>query len=326
MSQAISGFDAPQFDKMGALISPRKPAFVAAADSVVGATVLTVDQIRQGSHDQEVEGEQDNIQDAPELQEYTEESVDSGLLIEGSEPETEVSVVEARQRPKAPMASKETNLRRLREDRDRVQQERDSMARELEMMRRVQPQQMYNQQQSAQQTHETDSEIDIDFGDDDLIEGKQLKKIVSSLNNKFKQNSYRSAQEVARAQEASIELQLRAKYPDFDSVVNNANLKDLEAAYPEIAASLHSTPSLYNKAVSAYTMIKNLGIHEEQVEEETHMAEKQKVRRNAVKPRPANANTQTHQSPLSQAGSFAELTPELMAQMRKEMASARKRL
>jgi hypothetical protein len=223
------------------------------------------------------------------------------------------------------MASKEVNLRRLREDRDRVQQERDLLARELELMRRVQPQQP-QYQQTQQPVHEEDADIDLDIADDDLIEGKHLKKIVSSLNNKFKQTSYRSAQEAARAQEAAVELQIKAKYPDFDSVVNNANLRDLEAAYPEVAASIHSTSSLYNKAVSAYTMIKNLGIHEDQQEDEVLMAEKQKVRRNAVKPRPSNSNTQTHQSPLAQAGSFAELTPELMDQMRKEMAAARKRL
>lgn len=324
MSSDKSQFGPPKFDRDGALISP-KPAFVDEADKVSGPTVLTVEQIRTGA--QPTQQEEQPSQE----QQYAESVVgDQPEEVESSHEDIEQSAPEAPaeepKKNKYMATSKEMNLRRLREDRDRAQQERDLMARELELMRRVQPQPIYNQQQqSPQHVHQEEADIDIDFGDDDLIEGKHLKKIVSSLNNKFKQNSYKSAQEVARAQEAAIELQLRAKYPDFDSVVNNANLKDLEAAYPELAASMHSTPSLYNKAVSAYTMIKNLGIHEEH-EEEAHMAEKQKVRRNAVKPRPSNSNTQTHQSPLSQAGSFAELTPELMDQMRREMAAARKRL
>lgn len=327
MSQQNAQFaPAPKFDKHGNPVSA-KPAFIAAADAIVGPTVLTVEQVRNGMQQPQQLAEQSHVMEAQvvEQQEYEQPEQEEQQVEAVEHEEVEEVAHEPLKKLKAAMPSKEVNLRRLREDRDRVQQERDLLARELELMRRVQPQQQY-QQQPPPPAHQEDTDIDTDFGDDDLIEGKHLKKIVSSLNNKFKQNSYRSAQEVARAQEAAIDLQIQAKYPDFNSVVNNATLRDLEAAYPEIAASLHSTPSLYNKAVSAYTMIKNLGINDEVAEEEVNMAEKQKVRRNAVKPRPSNANVPTHQSPLSQAGSFAELTPTLMEQMRKEMAAARKRL
>lgn len=306
-----------KFDRDGMVISP-KPDFVDA--KIANAPVVpTVNPLQNGYMSQE----------SPEPESVPEEAIE----VEATEPEQYIEESSPEPEPEAPKRakpapnspSKELNLRRLREEKERVEHERDLIARELDMMRRVQPQQQY-QQQPQQQVEE--EEVDLSFGDDDLIEGKQLKKIISTLNNKFKASSQRTAQDIARAQQEAQEVQVRsllaAKYPDFDSVVTDANLRDLQAAYPEIAATIHSSNSIYNKAVSAYTMIKNLGIQDQ---EDDYMAQKERVKKNAAKPRPSSTTTPTHKSPLSDAGAFmGELTPAMSAQLLKEMADARRRL
>jgi hypothetical protein len=93
--------------------------------------------------------------------------------------------------------------------------------------------------------------------------------------------------------------------------------------YPELAETLGSSSNLYGKAVSAYTMIKNLGIYQE----DQYSPDKQKAQANAAKPRPlASVGTQQGDSPLTRANAFAEgLTDDLKRQLRKEMAEAIKR-
>lgn len=180
--------------------------------------------------------------------------------------------------------------------------------------------QAQSQRQPAQTSpEETEEEVSIDA--DALVEGKHLSKVnkqIRSLQDQLKQYQQQNTL-------SSTELKLKSQYNDFDSVVTRDNLESLRLAYPEIAQSLNSNPDLYAKAVSAYTMIKKLGIGVE----DSFIEEKAAIQRNAAKPKPlASINPQQGDSPLSKANAFAtsgKLTDELKAQMLKEMNEFRNR-
>jgi hypothetical protein len=221
---------------------------------------------------------------------------------------------------------KEHNLRRLREELERERAERDLMAREIEMLRRVGGNGPQNTQQRQYAPEVAEEVPDLHIGDDDLVEGKHLKQYVQQLQKQLRANAQQYQQQTAQAQQAALEIQLKSQYPDFDQVVSQGNLKDLAAAYPELAATIHSSPDLRSQAVTAYTMIKNLGIDQQQPEADQYMADRERIKRNAAKPRPASSAAPTHSSPLSKASAFAgELTPALKAQLAREMEEFRRR-
>jgi hypothetical protein len=294
------------------------PDFVDAP--IEGPTVPTVNQVLSGTL-----LEQETVMDS----ESPEENLESPQNVEqaGIQEATESAPVETRSRDKAPAAPKEHNLRRLREELERERSEKDLMARELEMLRRVGGTTHSDRTTRADRAQVPVDEVeipDIEIGDDDLVEGKHLKQYVQQMQRQMNATKQQYAQQAATAYNASLEVQIKSQYPDFDQVVSQANLKDLAALYPELAATLNTSPDLRTQAVSAYTMIKNLGIDQDQGD--PYMADKEKIKKNAAKPRPSNSVTPTHGSPLAQAGAFSgELTPALRKQLQTEMEQFRRR-
>jgi hypothetical protein len=145
------------------------------------------------------------------------------------------------------------------------------------------------------------------LGDDDLAEGKHLNRV---------------QREIKALKEELVQTRIKAQYHDFDSVVTMDNLALLRDSYPELAATLQSSPDLYTQASSAYTLIKKLGIAPDVQE----VANRARVAQNMTKPRSAvSVGPQQGESPLTKANAFAEgLTDDLKKQMVKEMNQARK--
>lgn len=182
---------------------------------------------------------------------------------------------------KAPETGQQLNFRRLKEEKERLQRERDELARMI-------------QQQKSTQSEDPD----------DLADKKYVKEQFRYLHEQL------------------IETRIKSQYPDFEAVVNNDNIEVLKSTYPELADSLSSSPDLYKKAVSAYTLIKKLGIGSE----DSYKQDKDLAQKNAAKPKPlVSVAPQQGESPLSRANAFAHgLTPELKAQLWKETQEARK--
>jgi hypothetical protein len=169
-------------------------------------------------------------------------------------------------------------------------------------------------------------EEDFQIGDDDLVDGKSLKKIVQSIQRKVSQTSSTYAQQAAINHQNTVSLQLRSQYPDIDSVVSTENLRDLEAAYPDLFTTISSNPDLKSKAVAAYTMIKNLGIHQEDVAANYQPA-KDKMRQNMAKPRPSSSVSPSQSSPLSHAGTMmGDLTPDMKKAIWRKMNELRQQV
>jgi len=164
------------------------------------------------------------------------------------------------------------------------------------------------------------SEQDTDFtiGNDELAEGKHLKAVVNEVNKlKSQLKQYQS-----QSSSSLIEARLKMEYPDIEKVVSKENIEILSMQYPDIADTINSSPDLYKKAVSAYTLIKRLGIQPE----DNYQEDRARAQVNAAKPRPlTSVSPQQGDSPLSHANAFANgLTDELKSQLLKEMMNARR--
>jgi hypothetical protein len=173
----------------------------------------------------------------------------------------------------------------------------------------------------SQQAPQEEEEEEISVDADALVEGKHLSKVNKHIKKLEAQLHQYQQQTVLSA----TEMRLKTQYPDFDSIVSKDNLESLRLAYPEIAQTINSSSDLYSKAVSAYTMIKKLGINEES---ETFDEEKAVIHKNANKPKPsAVLKPQQGDSPLTKANAFAQgpLTDDLKAAMLKEMNQYRNR-
>jgi len=239
----------------------------------------------------------------------------NALPSEAQEVEEEViEQVEPAKEVQKEASENEKNIRVLRqkaERADRAERERD------ELMRKLQEMETARNPQQTQAQSKPDEDYNIES--DTLVEGKHLSKYdkkIRQLEDKLK--GYEQQNNVTAA-----EVRLKNLYPDFDKVVSRDNIEQLKANYPELAETLNSSSTdIYSKAVSAYTLIKKLGISPE----DAYQQDKERAMKNAVKPRPLTSiSPQQGDSPLSKANAFANgLTDELKAQLRKEMYAAMK--
>lgn len=238
-----------------------------------------------------------------------EETIEETAVDESTPEETpESEVAEA---PTEDLQSK--NIREMRLTKERAERERDEAYKLMQRMK---------SEQEALRKPEPQPEEDLDLGvaDDDLVEGKHLGKIAREMRELKKQlKSYQQA-----STSATTEAKLKSKYSDFDKVVSKENVEALVRDYPELGDTLRANTDLYSQAVTAYTMIRQMGVYKE----DNYTADRAKAEANAGKPRPlASVSPQQGDSPLTKANAFANgLTDELKAQLFKEMTDARSRI
>jgi hypothetical protein len=237
------------------------------------------------------------------------------------EPEVVPTPVDADQRVGKKPKTQQENFREVRLAKEKAERERDSlMSAMLEMQSKLQNQQP---KQVVVEPEEKDWFDGLD--PESLVEGKQLKNIAQEMKAMKKQLREQQQQ----SQDMILQNKLRTQYPDIDSVVNKETIDLLNEQYPIEAAALGEMTNKYSQAVLAYSTIKNLGLYQQKGQEMKKPAYESDVLRakvNAAKPRPlASVNPQQGDSPLSKANAFANgLTPDLKAQMLKEMNVARK--
>lgn len=225
-------------------------------------------------------------------------------VIESQEPEAIEETTESLQeQPQSSKPSPQESFRQLREQKERAERERDDLMRRFTEIESRQKE----LSQAAQKP------LDPDYGDDDLIEGRHLKKEREAIKKEL--DSYRS-----RMEELSTESRIKNNYPDFEGIVTNHSIEQLRKLYPSIAASINSNPNLYEKAEAAYAAIKQFGLYERT----EFNKDKELAQKNQQKPRTVSSlNPQQGETPLSRANAFANgLTPELERQLRKEVEDA----
>jgi len=204
-------------------------------------------------------------------------------LVDQLEAPQEAAVEE---KPAKKDTSAERNFKELREKTERLERERNDLARRMaEIEQRNKPTM-------------PEPEPEFNFGDDDLVEGKVLKKIAKNFEKKL-------ADYQRQQRELTTETMLKTKYNDFDTVVNNDTINTLKERYPEVAQSLADQPDPYTKLSAAYRLIKDLNIYEASTPQ--YEEEKATMQRNLKQPRAAGTmSPQTGTTPLSQANDFAK--------------------
>ncbi len=223
-----------------------------------------------------------------------------------AEPQEEPAPIASPASPKPRAYSKEENMALLRERAKRAESEREELARQL---------QSYQQKSNPQPTNSEPE--DFSMAPDELAEGKHIAKLqrkIKNLEDKVIQNQQNN-------RSASAEVRLRNTYPDFDKVVSQSNIAALSEMFPDVAKTIGESNDLYSKAVTAYTVIKNLGIYQDD-----HKQEKAIAATNAAKPRPLTSiSPQQGDTPMSRANAFANgLTDDLRKSLQKEMVEAMK--
>jgi hypothetical protein len=196
------------------------------------------------------------------------------------------------------------HFKRVNEEKERIQRERDELKRLLEEER--------NRNNPQVAPNEDDFEID----ENNFAEGKDLKRFVKEVRE-LKQELYQYKQKTALE---VTETKLKTEFPDFNQVFSDDNIALFKAEHPELAETiLGSNASPYSVAKSAYKMIKQLGIHVE----DNSAPERAVVQRNLSKPRPAvSVAPRQGSSPLSRAEEYGsdDLTEERAAALRREIA------
>ena len=250
-------------------------------------------------------------QPVPEIQFQPEPEIELAPEVESVDVEVEPveePIIEAKVAQEFKVSQEnQRNIRYMREraeQADRLERERDELARKLA--------------ESQARPQQQEENYDLGLGENDLAEGKHLSKVqkeIVALKKELSQYKQQTAQQVTEAR-------IKSQYPDFDNIVSQENIRALQQQFPEIANTLNSSTDLYSTAVSAYTMIKKLGIVKEP---NYNTAEKQQAMKNMAKPKPlASLSPQQGDSPLSHANAFANgLTDDLKKQLAREMFAAR---
>ena len=138
------------------------------------------------------------------------------------------------------------NWKNLREEKDRVQRERDEA---VALLRQIENQVLSEQKKAKEAPSNEFDDLDAD----DYIPRSYVDKKYKELRREveeYKKTNY----------ERTVESQMKAQFSDFDEIVSHDNIKKLKDAYPEIASSIASNSDLGSRAKAAYTVIKKLGI------------------------------------------------------------------
>ncbi len=163
-------------------------------------------------------------------------------------------------------------------------------------------------QQAAPQQPEDDKEEE-QFTESE----RKLYREIKSLKGEIRQTKAKQSDSDAD--------RLRARFPDFDAVMNAENIQHLRVNNPSLAkalASLKDEP--YEQGLAAYEALRNTSWYKNS---QSNPEEKMKLEQNQKKPLSVQAVKK--QGALNDANRFANgLTPELKKSLLKEMADARK--
>lgn len=153
-----------------------------------------------------------------------------------------------------------------------------------------------------------------ELGEEDLVEGKHLKKGLSEIREMLRQKDLEAVPD-----------KLRNRFEDFDQVVNQENLEKLKDTEPELYLTLRSGngeklegAELFTKGIAAYKTLKSMGYAPENKD---YMKQKEQAHSNHHKPLSTQAIKGA--GALHEANVFANgLTPDLKKKLQKEMAEA----
>lgn len=223
---------------------------------------------------------------------------------------------------------KEFNIRMLREQKEAAERRALDAENALKQRQQWEAQQQYKQPNYNQYQQQTNDEITI--ADEELIDGRQLKKILAQAQQRNNEQIQRLAEEAA-ANAASTRL--KTQFADFDRIVNEQALKDLATIYPEEYRAALATKDVYAAGKTMYNMIKNFGILDmyeqpvaQQRQQVNYQDQDRRIQNNLARPRTAaKVGMQADGSTLGQLGDYSRrvLTEADKERVRDRLKNAR---
>ena len=200
------------------------------------------------------------------------------------------------------------NFKTLRERAEQAERRAQELERYVQSLQPQQP------QQPAQEEQETYA-----FEDDTYVEGKQLKRELKNIKKELRETRKQLQEVNQQTSSSSAELRLKARYTDFDAVVNQENIRRLAEERPSLYRSVLANPDLYEKGESVYEIIKSVFAPRDRYE-----AQDRKIEENAQKPRSA-ATAQASTSPLASIQDYDRriLTEDRKRQLREQVRNAK---
>jgi len=242
------------------------------------------------------------------------EAHEPGVIEEAAAPEAtdmgnaHVEMEQVEEQVQHQETDQEMNFRKLRESNEQLQREREEyrqhmLAMQEELLKRQ------GQVTPAAPVQEVNPFEGIDPSDWTTFE--QAQKVAESIAEKKARTIIEEYEAKRRKEEAP--MRIKSRFQDFDAVVTEENVKQLQAKEPDVAQALSMIGDEEAQAVAAYKYIKAFV---PQAAEST--AAKQRIQKNANQPKSLSATGGS--SPLSQASSFEQgLTPDLKKQLYAEM-------
>lgn len=244
-------------------------------------------------------------------QQYT----DQQEVASPSEPEMEHDEpIEIKQQPPK-RKDAEYNFAQLRRENEALRQAK--LEYENELLR------LKNHQYQQYDDEEVDQEEDRDeLSDDDLVTGKQTKKLIKKVLAKQTQAEVQKfIKKYAHQKEVDeLEERIKVSMPDFKEVVSDDAIEYIKTMHPEIADSLGALKDQpYKQAKAIYQAAKAF------VPRQSIQTKIEKIKAQENSKKPLSVQAAPKQSALGQAHLFENgLTPELKAQLWKEMQDAKK--
>lgn len=183
-----------------------------------------------------------------------------------------------------PETNKEYNIRILREQKETAEARASQAENYIKHMQMANYQAPHNNQQRQQAAPQEES---IQIDDDALIEGKQLKRYMNQVQQKYD----KQLQQIqAQTQTQGAISQLSYEFKDFLNIASPENLKNLESIYPDDYRTVMSNPDTISAGRTLYRMIKNYGISDlnaVQNKHNTYEDADRRIQNNLAKPRTA---------------------------------------
>ena len=159
-------------------------------------------------------------------------------------------------------------------------QKQRELERELKLQREMNEkllQQMSNPVPKPQEIDELDT-----LSDEEFIPKGKVKKLVQKEREYLKKEALEEVEKLLKQKEQSRFLEnLKAKFSDFDDVVNADTLEILEIQEPELAASIADLKDPYKIGIQSYKYIKALNLSDKVPDKRRVKEVEKKLEKNA---------------------------------------------
>lgn len=155
--------------------------------------------------------------------------------------------------------------------------------------------------------------------DDVYVDGRHHKQALNQVREEIATYKKEMANMMQIQEANQAELQLKAKYSDFDQVVTSDNLKKLAESDPQLMKTIMANEKLYDKGYASYALIKKM------LYSEKTQLEDQKIQENKKRPVSSSAaGGQTGDNPLAHVSDYDRIIltkedKERLRRMREEI-------